>query len=96
MHSPLQDPVGRHLALDRQTARIVGVVADIHDDGLDVPVTPRVYFPLFQRPGYALTLFYRSSVDPASLRSALRQPARSGGTASGRTRLREPAPLDRR
>ena len=71
MHSPLQDPVGRHLALGRQTARIVGVVADIHDDGLDVPVTPRVYFPLFQRPGYALTLFYRSSVDPASLRSAV-------------------------
>jgi putative ABC transport system permease protein len=70
-HSPGKDPVGRHLALGRQTARIVGVVADIHDDGLDAPVTPRVYFPLFQRSGYALTLFYRSSVDPASLQSAV-------------------------
>jgi predicted permease len=71
LQSPGQDPVGRHLALGRQTARIVGVVADIHDDGLDAPVTPRVYFPLFQRSGYALTLFYRSSVDPASLQSAV-------------------------
>jgi len=50
--------------------RVSSVVADIHDDGLDAPITPRVYFPLFQRSGYELTLFYRSSVDPASLDSA--------------------------
>jgi predicted permease len=71
IHSPGKDPVGRSLSLGRQSARIVGVVADIHDDGLDVPVAPRVYFPLFQRSGNALTLFYRSSTDPGSLGTAV-------------------------
>src|SRR4030095_7562825 len=41
-----QDAVGRSVALGRQSARIVGIVADIHDDGLDVPVAPRIYLPL--------------------------------------------------
>jgi putative ABC transport system permease protein len=66
-----QDPVGRRISLGQQTARVIGIVADIHDDGLDLPVTPRIYFPLFQRSGNALTLFYRSSTDPASLNVAV-------------------------
>jgi predicted permease len=66
-----QDPVGRSIVLGRQTLRVVGVIADIHDDGLDVPVTPRVYFPLFQRSANALTLYYRVSVNPASLNTAV-------------------------
>ena len=70
-HSPGKDPVGRSLLLGRQTARIVGVVADIHDDGLDVPVTARIYFPLRQRSSNALTVFYRTAVDPASLNTAI-------------------------
>src|SRR3954463_6731596 len=65
--SPGKDPVGRSIALGRQSARIVGVVADIHDDGLDAPVSSRIYFPLFQRSNNALTVFYRASTDPASL-----------------------------
>jgi len=69
--SPGRDPVGRSLVLGRQTARIVGVVADIHDDGLDVPVAARVYFPLLQRSNNALTVFYRSATEPASLSTAV-------------------------
>jgi len=69
--SPGKDPVGRSLAFGQQTVRIVGVVADIHDDGLDVPVTPRVYLPLLQRGSNALTVFYRSSTDPASLNTSV-------------------------
>jgi predicted permease len=65
--SPGKDPVGRSITLGRQSARIVGIVADIHDDGLDVPVASRIYFPLFQRSNNALTVYYRSSTDPASL-----------------------------
>ena len=67
--SPGIDPVGRSISLGRQSARIVGVVADIHDDGLDVPVFSRIYFPLLQRSNNALTVFYRSSTEPASLGS---------------------------
>jgi predicted permease len=66
-----KDPVGRSLALGRSSARIVGVVADIHDDGLDAPVSSRIYFPLLQRSNNALTLFYRSSTEPASLGTAV-------------------------
>ena len=69
--SPGRDPVGRGISLGRQTVRVVGVVSDIHDDGLDAPVTPRIYFPLFQRSSNALTVFYRSSVDPASLNASV-------------------------
>jgi len=69
--SPGRDPVGRSISLGRQSARIVGVVADIHDDGLDVPVSSRIYFPLLQRSNNALTVFYRSSTDPASLAVAV-------------------------
>ena len=32
-----------------------------------MPVAPRIYFPLFQRSNNALTVYYRSSTDPASL-----------------------------
>jgi predicted permease len=69
--SPGKDPVGRSLVFGRQSVRIVGVVADIHDDGLDVPVSPRVYFPLLQRSSNALTVFYRSSTDPASMNTSV-------------------------
>jgi putative ABC transport system permease protein len=69
--SPGRDPVGRSILLGPRSARIVGVVADIHDDGLDVPVTSRVYFPLLQRSNNALTVFYRSATDPASLNTAV-------------------------
>jgi len=69
--SPGQDPVGRSILAFGQSARIVGVVADIHDDGLDVPVASRVYLPLFQRSNNALTVFYRSSTDPASLNTTV-------------------------
>ena len=68
-----RDPIGRSIVLGRQSARIVGIVADIHDDGLDVPVTARVYFPIFQRSGNTLTVFYRSATDPASLNTAVEQ-----------------------
>ena len=65
--SPGKDPVGRSIALGNQSLRIVGIVADIHDDGLDVPVASRVYFPLLQRSSNALTVLYRSTTDPASM-----------------------------
>ena len=65
--SPGRDPVGRSISLGRQSARIVGVIADIHDDGLDVPVASRIYFPLLQRSNNALTVYYRSSTEPAAL-----------------------------
>src|SRR3954471_3920907 len=37
--SPGKDPAAGSVSLGRQSARIVGLVSDIHDDGLDVPVS---------------------------------------------------------
>ena len=68
---PGQDPLSRSIVIGRQSARIVGVVADIHDDGLDVPVSSRIYSPLFQRSGNALTLYYRASTDPGALNTSV-------------------------
>jgi len=65
--SPGKVAIGRSISLGRQSARIVGIVADIHDDGLDVPVASRIYFPLLQRSNNALTVYYRASTDPARL-----------------------------
>ncbi len=69
--SPGKDPIGRSIALGQRSARIVGIVADIHDDGLDLPVNSRIYFPLLQRSGNALTVFYRSGTNPASQNTAI-------------------------
>src|SRR5262249_7190816 len=69
--SPGTDPVGRSISLGRQTARIVGIVTDIHDDGLDAPVASRIYFPIFQRSANALTVVYRTSTDPMSLNASV-------------------------
>jgi putative ABC transport system permease protein len=45
----------------------MGVVGDIHDLGLDVPVEPRMYFDLLQLPSYALTVYFKTTSAPESL-----------------------------
>jgi predicted permease len=71
--SPGKSLVGRSISLlgPGQDYRIVGVVGDIHDDGLDVAVPARIYFPIYQRSGNALTLFYRASGDPRTLNTPI-------------------------
>jgi putative ABC transport system permease protein len=63
------DLIGKSLSLlaKDQIYKIVGVVGDIHDDGLDAPVLPRIYFSSYQRPGKALALFFRMTGDPGRL-----------------------------
>jgi predicted permease len=74
-YSAGRNPVGRSISLlgPGLIYRIVGVVGDIHDDGLDVPVPPRVYFPIYQVSGNALTLFYRTTEDPRALNTSVEQ-----------------------
>src|ERR1051326_2964471 len=45
------DLIGKSLSLlgRDQIYKVVGIVGDIHDDGLDVPVVPRIYFSSYQR-----------------------------------------------
>ena len=46
---------------------VVGVVADVKQDGLDSPVFAEAYVPAAQMPVNFMTMVVRTSVDPASL-----------------------------
>jgi predicted permease len=72
-YSPARNPIGRSILIGNgtNTARIVGVVGDIHDGGLDVPVEPRVYFDLLQLPQYALTVYFRTATSPEQFNDAV-------------------------
>jgi putative ABC transport system permease protein len=76
-HWPGQDPIGKRIRFYGPPERagwmeIVGVVEDVKHE-LDLPVTPEYYLPHAQDPWNAMVLVARTTVDPASLASALRQ-----------------------
>ena len=73
--APDQSPVGKHLKMDwGANLEIIGVVADIKDLGLDVPVEPTIYW---LGVGREAILLARTSGDPMSLAAAVRQTALS-------------------
>ncbi len=51
---------------------IVGIVSDIHHQGLDIDPKPEFYLPHPQRPYRGMILAVRSAQDPSSLTSAIR------------------------
>jgi putative ABC transport system permease protein len=93
-HWPSQDPIGKRIryrewsgyegGTDRRWYEVVGMIADVKDDGLDQPTRPTVYLPLAQNglrfvgANYTQTQVFfavvlRTSVDPSSLTSAARE-----------------------
>ncbi len=76
-HWPNQDAIGKRIRFYGPSERarwmeIVGVVADVKHE-LNLPVTPEYYLPHAQDPWSAMVLVARTSVEPGSLSSALRQ-----------------------
>ncbi len=74
---PNQDPVGHTIEYgnmdgDIRLLTIVGIVGDIHEDGLDVPPRPTVYVNLFQRPRSDITITMLSDASMGSVISAAR------------------------
>ncbi|HEX5888454.1 MAG TPA: FtsX-like permease family protein, partial [Pyrinomonadaceae bacterium] len=66
---PNEDPIGRRIVFDGpdKTAReIVGVVADIKRNGLDVAAEPELYVSHVQRPERRLNLVIRTEASDAS------------------------------
>jgi len=73
-----QDPIGHRLkgggrASNAPWCTIVGVVGNIKSDGFDQPYQPHVYFPVFQRPTYAMAVFVQTDSNPMSLVKGLRE-----------------------
>ncbi len=54
-----------------RTLEIVGVVGDVHADGLDTPAAPRVYFALYQRPANEMAIFLRGAPNSSATRQAV-------------------------
>ena len=74
---PGQDPIGHTIEFgnmdgDLRLLTIVGVVADVREDGLEVPPRPTVYVNLFQRPRPAITVTMLSDADTQMVSSVAR------------------------
>jgi len=54
-----------------RTLEVVGVVGDVHADGLDTPAAPRVYFALYQRPTNEMAIFLRGAPNSSATRQAV-------------------------
>jgi predicted permease len=68
-----EDPVGKRFSVDqRQTwVKIVGVVGDVKEYGLDRPVGDEIYATI-QQGGFAGRLVVRTAADPMSVSAAVR------------------------
>ena len=76
---PDESAVGHFLLYDwgtPQRVQIVGVAGDIHHDGPDKQPYMEIYRPVAQIPAWATTLVVRTSGDPATYGSALRDAMR--------------------
>ncbi|HSM87611.1 MAG TPA: ABC transporter permease, partial [Candidatus Limnocylindrales bacterium] len=70
---PGQDPVGRHIAVGRQTpSEIVGVAADVRNRGIAQPPQPQLYLPFPQLPWANMNLFVRTAPEPHSMAPVVR------------------------
>ncbi len=83
---PGENPIGRYLVVEngdagRPSARIVGIVGDVHFEALAVPAGPTVYTPYSQEPMDGLVLLARTSGPPAALAASVREVIRSFGTS---------------
>jgi predicted permease len=74
---PGESPIGRRItagnATVRQPATIVGVVGGVRHDSLSAPPSPEVYVPIEQTIVWATGLVVRTTTDPVSVASAVRE-----------------------
>ncbi len=67
-----EDPLGQGIAFDSVDGQprwreIVGVIGDVHQDGVDQPVNPEIHVPLTQGRARSVTLLLATERSPASL-----------------------------
>ncbi|HEX9565284.1 MAG TPA: ABC transporter permease [Gemmatimonadaceae bacterium] len=82
-HFPNEDPIGRRVAFDRYPdstsnwRTIVGVVGNERQVGVELPTEPEFFAPMAQDEPGVRVFVLRTTVDPASLASAVREGIRS-------------------
>ncbi len=75
---PHEDPIGHTIEFgnmdgDMRLLTIVGIVADVHEYGLDAPPEPTVYVDLMQRPRADMTITLLTAADTEQVTSAARE-----------------------
>ena len=71
---PDQNPLGKHIIVGRwpTPAEVIGVAADIKNQGLDQDTQPQLYLSFPQLPWGNMNLLVRTAVPPQSITSAVR------------------------
>jgi len=70
---PGRSPLGQRLRSGKLDLTIVGVVADVHNDGLAKPAAPALYGPSFVFPRSTQKLFVRTAASPLAVLAAARR-----------------------
>ena len=71
---PNENPVGKHIAVGRQTpSEVVGVATGVKNNGLAVASQPQIYLPFPQLPWTNMNLLVRTATDPHQMVATLRQ-----------------------
>lgn len=70
-----ENPVGQHLLVgsSRQPLEIIGIAAEVHQEGRDAEPLPGFYLPNEQQPPQSAILVLRTKGDPASFTDAVRR-----------------------
>jgi putative ABC transport system permease protein len=71
--APGERVLGRSIRVFGEPREIVGVVGDVHFEGLAQQVSPAMYLPLAQNPMSGVTLIVRAEGDPMALLPAIRK-----------------------
>src|SRR5262249_26580193 len=74
LYWPNEDPVGRRLRIIFSPwSTVVGVVGDVHHNGLNTPPNPEIYLSQLQEPQSSMAVMARASGDPLQLAAAARE-----------------------
>ena len=78
---PNEDPIGKRLMIswDRSdgSEEIVGVVGDVHQDGLSTEVKPMIYWPSARTPYSTMSIAIRATGNPMNFVSAVKEKVHS-------------------
>ena len=79
---PGSDPIGQRIrVMFSPEVTIVGVVGDVHHNGLDLPSYPHIYLAHNQEPWSSVSVVIRTAAAPAELTRAVRERIRAADPA---------------